>query len=399
MSYQYPPPQEVPELGVSQAGYTGSHTTSTLESHQILPIRRRGSLSQEHKLKRSVSTPNVRSQGTNEVDSGPLGLSNEKRRNRLGYHRTPIACKHCRQRKIRCKQPEIPDVLARCESCIHLKIDCIYTPVNQPSPPTPVQRRGTRASVGTGFASPSTSPSMSMGHTVERQSNPPYHQLATMPSMPNMGQQSMEPGEDETYSAEPKIVPNTSSGRTFNYGHGTSSWVPTDAGSSVAKTTGDTNTAWSNYPHGLPETPDLSYASHTPTPVATHWQTHSPGLSRIDTSAPLDDPWRSYPPGTRSMSYSDDQSGHFASPARLYGRVHPATSAVPETGLGVQGSLSAGAVPQPTYGGWQQPYPYSRSHAGYEGPWYEDRQHHGSEGHISLAEDPSPTGGLYYSER
>lgn len=56
------------------------------------PARRRDSFSKEYKLKRSVSTPNVRPQGTNEVDHGAAGIPKEKRRNKLGYHRTPIAC-------------------------------------------------------------------------------------------------------------------------------------------------------------------------------------------------------------------------------------------------------------------------------------------------------------------
>ncbi|KAL7627794.1 hypothetical protein AAE478_001989 [Parahypoxylon ruwenzoriense] len=122
MSYQYPSPQDGTEIDMPHASYMAGYpapTTSTLEvrlctasppsiasiittssplcqrsaqGNQIVPDQRRESLSKESKLKRSFSAPNVRPQGTNEDDHGPLGLPNEKKRNKLGYHRTPIAC-------------------------------------------------------------------------------------------------------------------------------------------------------------------------------------------------------------------------------------------------------------------------------------------------------------------
>ncbi|KAI0830963.1 hypothetical protein F5Y06DRAFT_290548 [Hypoxylon sp. FL0890] len=399
MSYQYRPPQHDPELGVSQVGYIGgSHltaTASTPEDNHIPPARRRESLSQEFKLKRAVSTPNVRPQGPNEADPGPLGLPNEKRRNKLGYHRTPMACLPCRKRKIRCKQPEIPDILRRCESCINLKKECEYAAVNQAPPLATGQRQGSRASVGTSLASPSTSPAMPTGNIVETQSNPPYNQLATVPSMPSMSQQPIEPEVDETYSSETKIPPNATSGREFNYGHGTSGWISTDAGASAAKTPGDTNTSWTSYSQGMVETPDLSsYTAHVPVSLST-WPATSLGLSRIDTNTRLDDAWKPYPQGTRSMSYSDDQSGHFASaPTRPYERVQ-----VPEAHLSAQGSLSAGAVPHPAYNAWQQSYQYAKANDGYE-EWYEGHEHHPPNTHLStVGEDPSQAGSMYYGGR
>lgn len=54
--------------------------------------KRRESLSKALKLRRSHSTPNVRPQGMNEADADSLGLSGEKKRNRLGYARTNMAC-------------------------------------------------------------------------------------------------------------------------------------------------------------------------------------------------------------------------------------------------------------------------------------------------------------------
>ena len=47
-------------------------------------------VSKAAKIKRSMSTPNVRGQSS--ADAAALALSAEKRRNKLGYHRTSVAC-------------------------------------------------------------------------------------------------------------------------------------------------------------------------------------------------------------------------------------------------------------------------------------------------------------------
>jgi hypothetical protein len=46
--------------------------------------------SKSTKVKKSMSTPNVRGQAS--ADAAALALSAEKRRNKLGYHRTSVAC-------------------------------------------------------------------------------------------------------------------------------------------------------------------------------------------------------------------------------------------------------------------------------------------------------------------
>lgn len=107
---------------------------------------------------------------------------------------------HCRKRKIRCKKPEVKDLLNRCESCINLKKDCVYTAVNPQPQPHTMTHRPRRVSIGSNPASPTTSPATAIGHIVEGQSNPAYHQLTAIPSVPNIGQHPVETGEDETYS-------------------------------------------------------------------------------------------------------------------------------------------------------------------------------------------------------
>ncbi|GJC77876.1 hypothetical protein ColLi_00714 [Colletotrichum liriopes] len=44
------------------------------------------------KLKRSMSTPNVRPRQANTSDPSQSGLAGDKKRNKLGYHRTSVAC-------------------------------------------------------------------------------------------------------------------------------------------------------------------------------------------------------------------------------------------------------------------------------------------------------------------
>ncbi|KAF2839755.1 hypothetical protein M501DRAFT_932757 [Patellaria atrata CBS 101060] len=82
-------------------------------------------------LRRSLSTPHMRGFPASETDlSSP---TTEKRRNKLGYHRTSVACGHCRRRKIRCLlAPNDPQ--GRCSNCIRLKKECNFYPVEQQHP-------------------------------------------------------------------------------------------------------------------------------------------------------------------------------------------------------------------------------------------------------------------------
>ncbi|KAI2607499.1 uncharacterized protein GGS25DRAFT_336124 [Hypoxylon fragiforme] len=338
-------------------------------------------------------------EGTNEPDSH---LPRDRKRNRLGYHRTPVACK------------------------------CVYTAVvNQPPPPPPTARRQEiRASAGPCLGSPTTtSPTMSTGYPSDIQSSTPYHQLAAMQSMPNMGQQpSMEPEESGTYSPEHRGTPIMSGSRQFNgnnnnYGHhnGTdnTTWMSptgTEASSNASarsppsdnnnNSNTTNNTTWMSFaPPSLsladqhPHPPTLSaYPSHVSTSSLSTWPT---------TTSPvvlggLDTPTGAYPLVARSWSYSDDQSSRFAA-ARPYERIHPhphpvaiaANAAV----VAEPGSLSAGAVSP--YDPWQQQQAaYQQQYAG----WYEDRDERltGGGGHSSssASEDALHAGGgEYYGVR
>lgn len=105
MSYQYPPPpppngaeMDLPPpgymsgYGVPQPTASGMDIRSGQESPMSLKDRK-DSLSQASlkKIKRSLSTPNVRSL-QNSSEHVSMGMAGEKRRNKLGYHRTSVAC-------------------------------------------------------------------------------------------------------------------------------------------------------------------------------------------------------------------------------------------------------------------------------------------------------------------
>lgn len=111
MSYQYPPPppQNGADMGLPPPGYMPEYaaippsSAIDLRSDQdssISPRDRRDSISKALKLKRSMSSPSVRPQqppppvpqSTTPEHAG-MGLgAAEKRRNKLGYHRTSVAC-------------------------------------------------------------------------------------------------------------------------------------------------------------------------------------------------------------------------------------------------------------------------------------------------------------------
>ncbi|KAE8387999.1 putative C6 finger domain protein [Aspergillus alliaceus] len=92
----------------------------------------------------------------------------DKKRNKLGYHRTSVACVHCRRRKIRCLVAA-DDAQGRCENCIRLKKECQFFPVDQQPPiekkPRPNSRLET-ASTDPSTAS-SSPPTVSGGEQTE----------------------------------------------------------------------------------------------------------------------------------------------------------------------------------------------------------------------------------------
>lgn len=99
LAYQYPLPTSgldtpsniIPGFHHLPVGIPESESSSQAKPLPSLIKNRGNSISSKSaKVKRSLSTPNVRGQAT--ADAAAIALSAEKRRNKLGYHRTSVAC-------------------------------------------------------------------------------------------------------------------------------------------------------------------------------------------------------------------------------------------------------------------------------------------------------------------
>ncbi|KAJ5699132.1 hypothetical protein N7462_001137 [Penicillium macrosclerotiorum] len=145
-----------------------------------------------------ASTPN--SQGA--MDSASAA---DKKRNKLGYHRTSVACDcdsyaqgslqlslykclivHCRRRKIRCLvAPD--DVQGRCENCIRLRKECQFFPVDQQPAVEKKSRPSSR--LETGSADHSTTPISSSPTNINTDSVEAYYPYPQVPLSASSGQE------------------------------------------------------------------------------------------------------------------------------------------------------------------------------------------------------------------
>ncbi|TDZ15002.1 hypothetical protein Cob_v012101 [Colletotrichum orbiculare MAFF 240422] len=331
-------------------------------------------------LKHAVSKPNVRLRQADLSDANQAGLAGDKKRNKLGYHRTSVACGHCRRRKIRCI-PSPADIQGRCINCIRLKKECSFYPVDQPPPPQTTDARPkapSRASTGTNVASASSSPAMATGRSPEMAQYQKY-QHAAMSSTQNMAPPTMRPsGVTETFGPDGKVVVGAS--RAYEFAQqAMGGWMPTEAGSVAGPKPSNLNDTWRTYPQESPVTP--SFSPYTPQgPSSAGWGT----AINADPHTREELGWASFmPPGT--MPFPGEAQLPSQYPATAHGRsfgrktstmsmgMFPTQVATAMSGVDAQGtSLSAGAVPPPGYGSWDQPYTYSKSNEGYEGWEYED---------------------------
>ncbi|KAJ3577882.1 hypothetical protein NPX13_g2684 [Xylaria arbuscula] len=313
--------------------------------------KRRESMSRTLKLRRSHSTPNVRPQGMNETDTEPLGLSGEKKRNRLGYARTNMACGNCRKRKIRC-QPVKDD--GRCSQCIRLKKDCQFYAVDQQPPPSAI-RAGSKPLPKPMMGSAGTPPPIAPSQPGNIQTHQSYHG-STLPANQEMRPPAIR---SDSYLEGSKVETGTQANRPYNYGQGIDQWSSTSM-SPVAKH-GDVNASWRTYPPGSPVAP--GYASY-PAPASqasTTWATASieatvgsEGIARSE------DAWPAYQQPTRSMSFSGEHSVQYAmTPSRTFERR-------PSVASELYQPTSIETTPSTTYTTWQQPYQ----------PWYGEGGQH-----------------------
>ncbi|OBT55224.1 hypothetical protein VE04_03880 [Pseudogymnoascus sp. 24MN13] len=207
MSYQYPPP---PSSGADYKLSPRSIGTFQIPptippelSQQVLDSNLFSQELDQHapdqggKVKRSSSTSNIHDQA---IADAALAASAEKRRNKLGYHRTSVACGHCRRRKIRCILAP-GDLQNRCANCIRLKKECNFYPVDQPpQQPESKGQRGAPGGRGVGGASSSSSPTDQMGRNSETQNGLSYPNNMAMP--PYLGSSDLKRLKDDGFPPE-----------------------------------------------------------------------------------------------------------------------------------------------------------------------------------------------------
>jgi hypothetical protein len=271
MSYHYPSPNPHPGLDSSPhltSAYqlpalvpqSRSPSSPTLE----VPVRNRGTVmaSKSGKVKRSLSTPNVRGQASS--DAAALALSAEKRRNKLGYHRTSVACGHCRRRKIRCI-PAQGDLQNRCSNCIRLKKECIFFPVDQPPQLESRNARDPIIQEVMGSGSQSSSPTSLTVAPHDLQDGVPYTHL-TMPPIQDPGNSDLKKPRMDSFSPENKAHMYS---RPQEYGHNTGPWIASEASAIPRAPTDVSPTYWRETPSitafaPYPSNPQISHQSNWP---------------------------------------------------------------------------------------------------------------------------------------
>ncbi|KAG0650969.1 hypothetical protein D0Z07_2503 [Hyphodiscus hymeniophilus] len=272
MAYQYPmggPGLESSSNMIpSYHHLPGEHTQpdSPADANPSSPNSKNRGASTGHKsakIKRSMSTPNVRGQST--ADAAALAL---------------------------------------------LKKECNFYPVDQQPAPEP-RRRGSKAQSGTGRASESSSPSTSSGQPPELPTTLPYPHMS-MPPIQDLGGPHMKKSKTESFAPENKVI---TSSRNFDYHHGATNWMASEASPSTSKTPSDMPPYWRVNPQDSPMTP--AFSPFTPShqiPPPQNWPTSQ--------AEPVQRDEMTWSVPQRSISYSNLESLHNQNQYSPYSNSH-----------------------------------------------------------------------------
>ncbi|KAF2635031.1 hypothetical protein P280DRAFT_203222 [Massarina eburnea CBS 473.64] len=296
-----------------------SHAAGQSPPQQLSKKRRQSKDKTATAIRRSSSTPHMHNIALG--NAGELSPT-DKRRNKLGYHRTSVACGHCRRRKIRCLVAQ-DEPTGRCANCIRLKKECNFYPVEQ-NPENPRQQGSSAKETASGPADSATSS--------------PQH----APSLSGEKTDELRP------SFASAVLPNPTSRRYR---------APNDS---------DMEPLHASHPHAL-HMPQPSYGYPHAIDTQTQWP---PAPSFISSSSVAESPSSSsgynmsggHTPATMSststMSYGAHPDGHnwppppnFQPPTRSmsYGNIEGLPQQFPGQNLGVQ---------QHDYPRRTSPYPY-----------------------------------------
>ncbi|KAH8179906.1 hypothetical protein LIA77_01425 [Sarocladium implicatum] len=301
MSFPYPPSgSSGPEMDMTNAPYLPVYPVPSQQHHPGGLADPRTSHLSMHEgrepdlaLRRSFSTPTAVPYSSSPHDQVQLGLAGEKKRNKLGYHRTSVACGNCRKRKIRC-----------------------VTDVNDKQGRS-LDGRATTSTRGGSQRGPSASasPATSSGQLSEAPSKRP---LSRQVLPPGMGQARGASQDDDDHASISDTSTGRVGGQSFELsGHPSATWGAPDLETSLHARAGDFGGQW-------PSSASMTehFSSYDPSQASPAWQ-HDPQGQQPHEGFP----WAGMSAPTRSMSYSGEgmpghQQGHFTTvpPAGLYDR-------------------------------------------------------------------------------
>ncbi|OAA48730.1 Fungal Zn binuclear cluster domain containing protein [Metarhizium rileyi] len=246
-------------------------------------------------IKRSFSTPDtarLQKQATDDSQE-QHSSTGEKKRNKLGYHRTSIACSHCRRRKIRCIAS--PDVPNRCVNCIRLKKECSFYPVDQQPGADTRGKVSSRQPGGPNASSTSSSPAVGAG-------SPAGTPSGIMSGIAMSGSQG---ASADYFSSDTSVSPNgIPAGTQYTFANQpTSGWVPTDMNSTSVSKPEDMAMPWHAYPTESPVSGQFPHYTQTSSTTLT-WTSGTSETGSHDEMA-----WGEFSTPMRSLSYSGESTG------------------------------------------------------------------------------------------
>ncbi|KAH7196838.1 uncharacterized protein B0J16DRAFT_7095 [Fusarium flagelliforme] len=382
-----PPPNFIPSYTIPSQQLTSLPTVD----QQAPPL-----LSQQHgmEMKGTYPAPGTGSLHSSETDEQQQqsGSAGEKKRNKLGYHRTSVACGHCRRRKIRCiTSPN--DTQGRCINCIRLKKDCSFFPVDQASIDDSRGKQGSRVSAGPKGNSATSSPATPISKPVEQ---PKKAKASLVPStkkpVPITVPTTGETAEAAVFQPQTRVtasVPSPTSKTPVETSNQTpANWMMTAPDQSPSASS-ELSAPWQTYASGSPMSQQFSPF----TSVAQSPSGWPPGNSEPVPQANVDmGVWGQFAPPARSMSYGGEplSSNHpsqysMMAPGRQFERRPSALSDAYTTSMdgvvpGFDGSnmntpvsFPPGAVPA-NYTTWDQTnaytdYTYMKGQEAYGDGW------------------------------
>ncbi|KAI2624816.1 hypothetical protein GGS21DRAFT_319124 [Xylaria nigripes] len=267
-------------------------------------------------------------------DTDPVDPSGEKKRNRLGYARTNMACGNCRKRKIRCLLVKHD---GRCTQCIRLKKNCQFYAVDQ----EPLLHQ-----VGAGSRAP-PQPMLTLSRQLA-----PYHP-GDMQIHHYVFHGETAASHDMTPTAwgsdayldhyELNAVPVESNNEPYGYGPNIDDWTSmTEQGNT------DINTPWRGYSPKPTAACGYDPYSIPGSQAFMTWPTAPVELTGDPEDTPRpEDSWSPYPQPTRSMSFSGE---HLMQYDTVYDERRASVASEFYRLTNIE------AISQSPYTGWQQPY-------------------------------------------